>query len=200
MSDTLFEESGFVARINGGRPLVDNSRFVFFIGLALDLMLFSGLIGAFYVLREGAASWPPPDLVILDLRVAESGSSCLLIASLLLVLTVRAQNRNSLGLMRASLAAALLFLLATLAIGVVQWRFYLASGVPMRSAFGILFLIVTAVYYVHIAASASYIAVKYRGMLRWKQYTRSGVSLMHLASFVVAMFVVWLGLVAVVYF
>lgn len=199
MSETAFDQSGFIARVGGGYPLVDNSRFVFMIVLAIDVMFFAVLIGAFFVLREGAPSWPSTDLSALSPRTAAVSAACLLAASLFLGLTVRAQYHNSLRRLRNFLGTALIFLAASLALNIAELRSFLAVAGPIHAVFAGLFLSIICLYNIHIVAAFGYIVAKYRSTLRWQRYTRSGVSLTHLTSFVTAMLVVWLGIFAVAY-
>lgn len=199
MSHLLFEESGFIARLQDGRTLVDNSRFIFLIGLAVDIMLFVVLLGAFFILRSGLASLPPQDGLQLDPALALSATVCLAAASGLLGFALYAQNRNALIGMRLSLLSAMLFLAGFTMMNVTQWSMLLPVMAHTHSAFNVLYLALTGLFQLHIAASLTYVILKFRWTLHWQRYTRSGVSTAHIASFVTAMFVVWMGIYAVVY-
>jgi heme/copper-type cytochrome/quinol oxidase subunit 3 len=200
MSETLFDQSGFIARVGGGYPLVDNSRFVFMIALAVDVMFFAVLIGAFFVLREGAPSWPTTDMLVESPRTATAIAICLLASSIFLSLTVRAQHFNRLKRFRTFLSAALLFLAIALTFSIAELRSFLGSPGQIHAVFAGLFMSIIALFILHITAAFGYIIAKYRWTtLRWRRYTRSGVSLAHLTSFVTAMLIVWVGIFAVAY-
>jgi heme/copper-type cytochrome/quinol oxidase subunit 3 len=200
MSETAFDRSGFIARVGGGYPLVDNSRFVFTIALAVDVMFFAVLIGAFFVLREGAPTWPATDMMIESPRTAAAIAICLLSSSIFLSLTVRAQHHNVLKRFRMYLSAALLFLAIALTMTVAELRTFIGAPGPTHAVFAGFFMSIVTLFMLHITAAFGYIIVKYRWTtLRWRRYTRSGVSLAHLTSFVTAMLIVWLGIFAVAY-
>jgi cytochrome o ubiquinol oxidase subunit 3 len=206
MSRALFEQSGQWddgssedGRTNGLRALIDNSGFVFFVSLAVDWMLFAGLVAAYFVLRSGAQSWPPADLPYLDTPLAFRSTISLLLAAIFLTLTVISQNRNALKTMQSSLVMAFVFLAAFLTFNGIEWKSLLTNAVSARTAFGGIYFILTGVFHLHIAACAIYILIKLRRTLRWRQYTRSAVSFPRLSYFVYAMLTVWVGIFCVIY-
>jgi cytochrome c oxidase subunit III len=199
MSTSLYEEHGLIANEPPSVPPLDNTQFVFFIGLALDAVLFITFAGGFFLLRASAASWPPPDLPHLHRSLVGMSSLCLFLAAALLTVTVAAQNRNALRMMRATLMLALLFLAGFLILNGIEWRSIFANGLPIRTIFGGIYFVLTGVFHVHIAGSMIYIVSKYRWTLRWRRYTRSAVSIARLSYFVDAMFLLWLGIYGVIY-
>ena len=200
MSEILYEQPGLMAgNTRDGQSLIDNSRFVFLMGLAVDVMLFCGLIGGYFVLRGGTPAWPPPDLPHLNAGLVGIGSLALAIAAAFLSLTVNAQNRNELIRMRVSLILSLLFLAVFLTLNAVEWRSLLVDGLRVRTIFGGIYFVITGVFHIHIIGGMIYILLKFRRSLQWKRYTRSTVSITHLAYFIYAMLFVWLGIYGVVY-
>jgi heme/copper-type cytochrome/quinol oxidase subunit 3 len=199
MSETVFDQSGFIARVGGGYPLVDNSRFVFMIALAVDVMFFAVLIGAFFVLREGAPTCPANDMLVESSRTAAAIAISLFSSSVFLSLTVRAQHYNRLKRFRTFMSAALLFLAIALTFTIAELRSFLGEPGQIHAVFAGLFMSIVALFATHITAAFGYIVAKYRWTLRWQRYTRSGVSLAHLTTFVAAMLAVWLGIFAVAY-
>ncbi len=200
MSISLYEEQGSIGELPHALEVVDNSRFLFFIALAIDAMLFIAFTGGFLLLRGSAIAWPPADLPHLHRAMIGISSGALAIAALLLTLTVRAQNRNALRLMRATLVLSLGFLAVFLALNILEWKSLFADGLPIRTVFGGLYFVITGAFHLHIAGCMLYILSKYRWTLRWRRYTRSAVSIAHLAYFVCAMLVLWTGIYAVIYF
>src|SRR5439155_16382474 len=99
MSETLYESSGFVAGTHPSGALIDNSRFLFLIGLAIDVMLFAGVIGAYFVLCGGTDVWPPRDLPVLHRNLVGISTIALGLAAVFLGVTLYAQNRNALRTM-----------------------------------------------------------------------------------------------------
>ncbi|SRR5579883_1252749 len=197
MSETLFEQPGLVT--GGPQALIDNSRFLFFIGLAVDAMIFAGLVGAYFVLRGGATTWPPADLPHLHTALVARSIICLAAAAILLGISVIMQNRNALKSMRASLLVAVIALAGFLVLNALEWESLLSNGIPVRTVFGGIYFLVTGVFHLHILACMVYILSKYRWTLHWRRYTRSALSYLHLSYFVSAMLVIWLGIFGVIY-
>jgi cytochrome c oxidase subunit 3 len=196
MSETLFE-SGFVTHPSGA--LIDNSRFLFLIGLAIDVMLFAGVIGAYFVLRGGTNIWPPRDLPLLHRSLVGMSTVALGFASIFLGVTLSAQHRNALRTMWLALMAGLFFLTIFLTLNGIEWKMLLENGLPVRTIFGGIYFVLTGIFHLHILGCLIYVLSTYRRTLRWRHYTRSSVSIAHLAYFVSAMFVVWIGIYGVIY-
>ncbi|HEX5316589.1 MAG TPA: hypothetical protein VFX22_08060 [Candidatus Kapabacteria bacterium] len=200
MSDLLYEEHGLAAGELPSAPLlVDSGRFVFFIGLALDVIFFGTFTAGYFFLRSSAPAWPPADLPHLHPSMIGASTICIAVATALLALTVFAQNRNSLRSMRASLMLALLFLAGFLVLNATEWRELIVTGLPIRTVFGGIYFVLTGLFHLHIAASMVYTLSKYRWTLRWRRYTRSAASIAHLSYFMDAMLIVWLGIYYVIY-
>jgi heme/copper-type cytochrome/quinol oxidase subunit 3 len=198
MSTILYEEPGSMAGELPSAPPFDTGSFFFFIGLALDAILFVTFGGCFFVLRQSAITWPPADLHLQKGLVGFSTIS-LLLAAVLLSITVFAQNRNALQWMRASLMMSLLFLTTFLCLNGLDWNSLFATGLPIRTIFGGLYFVLTGLFHLHIALGILYIINKYRWTLHWRHYTRSAASIARLSYFMDAMLLLWIGIYAVIY-
>src|SRR2546430_3636878 len=97
------------------------------IALAVDVMFFAVLVGAFFVLREGAPTWPANDMLAESPRTATAIAISLLASSLFLSLTVRAQHYNRLKRFRTFLSASLLFLAIALTFSIAELRSFLSA-------------------------------------------------------------------------
>ncbi len=200
MSDLLYEQHGLEAsELPSITMLVDNGRFVFFIALSLDVILFGAFTAGYFFLRANAPAWPPADLPHLQTQLIGIATISIAIATLLLALTVFAQNRNSLRLLRGSLVLALVFLVGFLAMNAIEWKQLIATGLPIRTVFGGIYFVLTGLFDFHIIACAVYILSKYRWTLHWRRYTRSAASIVHLSYFMDAMLLIWLGIYYVIY-
>ncbi|MFI5201635.1 MAG: heme-copper oxidase subunit III [Candidatus Kapaibacterium sp.] len=200
MSDLLYEEHGLAAGELPSAPvLVDSGRFVFFIALALDVILFGTFTAGYFFLRASAPAWPPADLPHLQTQLVGVATISITVATLLLALTVFAQNRNALRLLRGSLVLALVFLAGFLAMNAIEWRQLIATGLPVRTVFGGIYFVLTGLFHLHIIACAVYILSKYRWTLHWRRYTRSAASIAHLSYFMDAMLFIWLGIYYAIY-
>jgi cytochrome c oxidase subunit 3 len=112
----------------GGSSLpVNNARLLLFLGLIASTMLFSGLIGAFVVLRGATPVWPPagtpplPPLLWVNTALVV-GSSVLLIGAHV------AQRRGFGGALKLLLVLALIPAAAFLGLQVHFWRELWAAG------------------------------------------------------------------------
>jgi heme/copper-type cytochrome/quinol oxidase subunit 3 len=112
---------------------------------------------------------------------------------------VLAQNRNALQWMRASLIMSLIFLTTFLYLNGFEWNNLFATGLPIRTIFGGLYFVLTGLFHVHIALGILYVVNKYRWTLHWRHYTRSSASIARLSYFMDAMFLLWIGIYAVIY-
>ncbi len=200
MSDLLYEEHGLAAgELPSASVLVDSGRFLFFTGLALDVIFFGTFAAGYFFLRTSAPAWPPLDLPHLHVSLIGASTICIAIAAVLLALTVFAQNRNALRSMRATLVLALLFLAGFLLLNATEWKELLETGLPVRTVFSGIYFVLTGTFHLHIIGSMIYIIHKYRWTLRWRRYTRSAASIAHLSYFMDAMLLVWLGIFYVIY-
>ena len=171
-----------------------STHFVFLIGLAIDVMLFCGLIGSYFVLRIA-----PPDLPHLHENLIGIVLASLALAAGFLSYTVYTKNRNELTRMRVSLVLSLIFMTFFLGLNALEWKSLLVDGLGVRAAFGDIYFLLTGVFYIHILGAMCYALLKFRQMLRWKHYTRSGNSIAYLSYFMYALLIVWAGIYGVVY-
>ncbi|HEY3874896.1 MAG TPA: hypothetical protein VGM92_05435 [Candidatus Kapabacteria bacterium] len=199
MSASLFEEHGLVADGPPSAPPVDNSQFLFFIGLAVDTVLFITFAGGYFLLRASAPSWPPPDLPHLHPALVGWSAIALFLGAVLLTVAVIAQHKNALRTMRGSLMLSIIFLTTFLGLNAIEWRSIFASGLPIRTIFGGIYFVLTGLFHVHIAGCMLYIISKYRWTRRWRRYTRSSISIARLSYFIDAMLVLWLAIFGVIY-
>jgi len=200
MPDLLYEQPGYTASELPSAPvLVDSGRFLFFIGLALDVVFFGTFTAGYFFLRSTAPGWPPADLPHLHTPMMGEATVCVAIATALLALTVFAQNRNAPRLLRASLVLALLFLAGFLALNATEWKELIATGIPIRTVFGGIYFVLTGLFHFHIIGAMVYILSRYRWTLHWRRYTRSAASIANLSYFMDAMLLIWLGIYYVIY-
>jgi heme/copper-type cytochrome/quinol oxidase subunit 3 len=144
---------------------LDNARLatMFFIGA--EVMFFAGLISAYFVLRVGAAQWPPPLQPRLPVFVTGLNTLVLLGSSVALVRTLRLRRD------RARLARGLAL---TGALGVVfllvqgyEWAQLLSYGLTMTSgAYGVTFYTLIGVHGLHVLGALAWLGVVLAGVRR----------------------------------
>jgi cytochrome c oxidase subunit 3 len=89
---------------------ISNGKLAMWLFLATEIMFFSGLIGAYIVLRFGAAVWPTPHDVHLVEWMGAVNTFVLICSSVTVVLAHKAMTDHRVG-------TAILYILATLALG-----------------------------------------------------------------------------------
>lgn len=198
MSERVYNSTNLLD-MHGGHVLVDNARFAVFMALAIDVILFAGLIGAYLVLRAGAAQWPPTELSHFDLTFPLGSAATLWFASIALVLSIRAQTANRLIQLRAMLVTAIVLLAGFLALNGIDWAIVMHSERATHTLFGGIYFMVTGIFHLHVIAGMIYTAKKLHQVLRWKQYTRSTMSIQHLMYFYSLLSGIWLAIFFVVY-
>lgn len=142
-----------------GRPALDNLilAILFFIGA--EIMFFAGLIFAFWILRLGAAVWPPPLQPRLPLGVTAINTLILLGSSVVVVAASRAlaarDGRG--GVRRLALAAGLGALF--LAVQGYEWIRLVQFGLTVTSgAYGATFYTLIGAHGLHVFGALVWLA------------------------------------------
>ncbi len=136
---------------SSGRPALENLILatLFFIGA--EAMFFAGLIFAFWILRLGAAVWPPPLQPRLPVGITMINTVVLLASSWVIVTAIRAlaaRDRRR-GLRRLALTAGL----GALFLGVqgYEWVRLVSFGLSVSSgAYGATFYTLIGIHGVHV--------------------------------------------------
>jgi len=142
---------------------LDNARLATMFLIAGEVMFFAGLISAYFVLRMGAAQWPPPLQRRLPVLVTGLNTLVLLGSSFAMLRTQRDRSR----------ARVVRGLTVTAALGVVflavqgyEWVRLVSYGLTMASgAYGASFYTLIGVHALHVI-----------GALVWLAIVRAGVS------------------------
>jgi cytochrome c oxidase subunit 3 len=198
MSERLFQTSGLLDMHNG-RVLVDNSRLAVIMALAIDMILFAGLLGAYLVLRAGAGTWPPPELSHFTLGFPIASEGTLALAIVALGFSIYAQSANKLGELRFGLLATMLFLMVFLGLNGSDWITVMTAERTSHTLFGGIYFMITGIFHLHILAGLVYAGAKLRQALHWKHYTRSTLSIQHLLYFYSLLATVWIAIFFIVY-
>lgn len=185
--------------MHDGHVLIENSRYAVFMGLAIDLILFAGLIGAYLVLRASSSQWPPPELSHFSFGFPIASAISLWLSAVALVISIRAQAANRLNQMRMGLLAALLILMVFLGLNGSDWVTVMHHERLAHTLFGGIYFMVTGIFHLHVVAGMIYTMAKLRQVSRWKQYTRSTLSVQHLLYFFSLLAGIWVAIFFVVY-
>jgi len=142
---------------------LDNARLATMFLIAGEVMFFAGLISAYFVLRMGAAQWPPPLQPRLPVLVTGLNTLVLLGSSFAMLRTQR--DRSRARVVRGLTVTAALGLVF-LAVQGYEWVRLVSYGLTIASgAYGASFYTLIGVHALHVI-----------GALVWLAIVRAGVS------------------------
>ena len=143
---------------------LENARLATMFFIAGEIMFFAGLISAYFVLRVGAAQWPPPLQPRLPVLVTGLNTLVLLGSSFAMLRTQRDRSR----------ARVVRGLTVTAALGVVflavqgyEWVRLVSYGLTMASgAYGASFYTLIGVHALHVIGALVWLAIVRAGVGR----------------------------------
>lgn len=145
------------------RPILDNAVLgtVFLVGA--EVMFFAGLVSGFWVLRLGAAAWPPPLQPRLPVGVTGLNTGILLASSVAVVAALRGLRRGDRRGAVARLTAAGALGALFLAVQGYEWVRLVHFGLTVSSgAYGGTFYTLVGAHAVHVAGALVWLAVARR--------------------------------------
>jgi heme/copper-type cytochrome/quinol oxidase subunit 3 len=146
-------------------PGLENARLATMFLIVAEVMFFAGLISAYFVLRMGAAQWPPPLQPRLPILVTGLNTLVLLGSSFAMVRALRERDDRALVARGLVLTGALG--LVFLAVQGYEWIRLLGYGLTMRSgAYGATFYSLIGVHAVHVAGALVWLAIMVVGVRR----------------------------------
>ncbi len=156
------------------RPFISSGMLAIMMLIASEMMLFSGLIGAFLVFRMQSAFWPPPALPRLPIAVTWVNTFVLLSSALTMTLALRAVHRSRQRLTRR-------YLLATLALGVTflavqgsEWVRLVAHGLKLSSGmYGGTFYLLIGCHGAHVTAGVIWLTCVVWAAMRGRYNARN---------------------------
>ncbi len=143
------------------RP-ISNARLGILILLGAEMMLFSGLVGAFLVFRMGNVTWPPPSHIDIQLPRAVTGFNTvlLLISGYTMFRALRAIQQELISQLRNWLlltgALGLLFLV----IQGSEWAQLISNGLTLQSGvYGGIFYVLIGCHAVHVLGAVVWLLI-----------------------------------------
>lgn len=135
---------------SGQRPLINSTYLAMFIFIGAELMFFSGLIGAFLLLKISAANWPPTGQPTLPVFVTGINTLLLLTSGYFMSRTWSIPKNRTL-LLRYMLTASILGGVF-LAIQGYEWFRLVGFGLTLQSSvYGGIFYLLIGAHAVHVA-------------------------------------------------
>lgn len=117
------------------RPLLDNRVIGVILLVALEIMLFTGLIGGYLVVRLSAKRWPPMGAPPLDVVSGGIAAAVILISNALLLIAARRAARAGAGgdrVIAALVHLALLFGAVFTVMQILEWRAFVFNPDALR--------------------------------------------------------------------
>lgn len=147
------------------RPVLDNARLATLFFIAAEAIFFAGLIASYFVLRTGAAQWPPPLQPRLPVLVTGLNTLVLLASSVAMVRAL-ADRGDRPRVVRGLVIAGTLGLVF-LAVQGYEWVQLVGYGLTMTSgAYGVTFYTLIGVHALHVLGALVWLAIVSAGVHR----------------------------------
>jgi len=178
---------------------ISTTKFAVWLFLASEVMFFAGLIGAYIVLRGGAAEWPVV-ANILNVPLVAGNTFILIVSSVTMVRALAAiEDGNQAGMRRLLLATAALGIVF-LSIQAVEWSALMSEGTTVSTdLFGSVFFTLTGFHGLHVLGGVLALVVTISKAVRghFTSADHTGVELMGLYWHFVD--IVWIFLFTIIY-
>ena len=147
-------------------PLIPSAVMGMLIFVLTELMLFSGLISAFVIVRAGAMRWPPPGQPRLPLEETAFNTAVLLASGVALFLAQRRFFHDRAAARRPLLAAMILGAFFVVFQG-VEWVRLIREGLTVTSSvLGSFFYLIVGLHALHAVAALAVLAYTWRRLER----------------------------------
>jgi cytochrome c oxidase subunit 3 len=167
-------QGGGVRGDEGRRPFISNAMLAIVMLIGAEMMLFSGLIGAFLVFRLQAAFWPPPGLPQLPIAVTTLNTFVLLGSAATMYLAVRAVHQSRQRLMRRWLTVTALLGAAFLSIQGSEWVRLVSHGLHLSSGvYGATFYTLIGCHAAHVTAAVIWLLFVLAAAMRGRYNARN---------------------------
>jgi cytochrome c oxidase subunit 3 len=145
------------------RAGLDNARLATMFFIAAEVMFFAGLISSYFVLRTGAAQWPPPLQPRLPVLVTGLNTLVLLASSLAMVRALR--DRDDRPRVVRGLAVTGALGVVFLAVQGYEWIQLVGYGLTMTSgAYGVTFYTLIGVHGLHVLGALVWLGIVFTGV------------------------------------
>lgn len=132
------------------KPIIKSVYLAMMMFIGAELMLFSGFIGAFILLKLSSADWPPPDQPTLPLFITGINTIVLLTSGFLMSRAWKFINNRSKQLRYMILASVLGILF--LSIQGYEWIKLVNFGLTLQSSvYGGMFYLIIGTHAIHVA-------------------------------------------------
>ena len=180
-------------------PPVERQKFAIWLFLATEVMFFSGLIGAYIVLRSAAASWPDPQ-ERLAVNITAFNTFLLITSSWTMVRAVFAAKRGDKGQLLAWLAATIAIGSGFVSIQVYEYiQLYHEGALPHVDIFWSTFYAMTGFHGSHVIIGVIWLVVVWFRALRGKYPVENNIGVELAGLYWHFVDLVWVLLFTIVY-
>ncbi len=197
MLRTVHEAPGLSDSTHDGGILIESSRLAFLMLLGADVMLFTGLMGAYLVLRGGSLTWPPPEAPKLEDWYPHVSLLFIALASVALWIATRSARDAKATLTKISAYVSIFFLILSGTIIGIALQHLIAAGMDIHTVFGGIYLILIGTYLLHVIGAVGFISSRIEKMA--KSPAASHQSFLNLAYFVSTLTLLWFAVSGAVY-
>jgi len=139
---------------DGRAPMIPHGVFGMVIFVIAELMLFAGLISAFFIIKAASVAWPPPDQPRLPIEATAFNSLVLLASGAFLILAHRAFHRGDREGMRRPMWLALALGTFFVLFQGSEWVSLLGQGLTLSSSsLGSFFYLIVGIHALHAVAA-----------------------------------------------
>lgn len=150
---------------------VSLAKFGMWVFLASEVMFFTGLIGAYIVVRNAMPTWPHPS--DLNLGLVAAMTFILIMSSMTLVLGLSGVQADKQGKFRFFLGLTVLFGSTFLGLQAVEWHHFLQHHLPSHDKFWAFFYTLTGFHGAHVSLGVLTLLVILIQALRGKYSSRN---------------------------
>lgn len=141
------------------QPVISSAKIAILMLIASEMMLFSGLIGPFFVYRGEAAFWPPPGLPRLPIFVTWINTFVLSTSAGTMYFAVRAVHQNRQRFLRRWLAVTGVLGITFLLVQGSEWVRLIAHGLKLSSGtYGATFYTLIGLHGAHVTAAVVWLS------------------------------------------
>ncbi|MDE0022336.1 MAG: NAD(P)H-binding protein [Candidatus Poribacteria bacterium] len=128
---------------------VSHAKFGMWVFLATEVMFFTGLIGAYVVLRNATPDWPDPS-DRLSLGLTAVMTFILIMSSVSLVMGLSGLQQGRMGKFKLYFALTVLFGATFVGLQAYEWNHFLAKHLPSEDMFWSVFYTLTGFHGAHV--------------------------------------------------
>jgi len=180
-------------------PPVDRGKFAIWLFLATEVMFFTGLIGAYLVIRMGAPSWPDPGK-LLAVDITAANTFLLIASSWMMVRALDAIQKGDKGGLTRWLGFTVIGGAVFVGVQAYEYTILLQEGyLPNRDLFWSTFYAMTGFHGIHVCAGVIWMFLIWLGAVRGKYDANNYVKVELAGLYWHFVDLVWVLLFTVVY-